>query len=180
MLDDPAQPTLPSGVPAPVHTSSRHEVKTWIENQIKAGRLRDCVNLYTQDYRAFDKGLDGDQSHVFFLPQCRQQSFISNYRDLSEEAQVRSLQYSLQNNPLSCPKDCTFYRSRQWNDFKRTAKKPFREVFEWMLVALKTYGHLPWQTQCVIALGLAFAVILWKAPQWVPAIVALAQALRGK
>jgi len=180
-MADPTQPNLSEGFPEPVHTDNRHSVSNWIKKSIEEGRLRDCFNLYIQDYRNIEEGgLDGTKTYTFFLPCCRQQSFVTRFIGRSNEDHAQALRFGLQVNPLSCPKDCTYYRSRRWSEFKHKAGKPFKNAFEWLLVVLRAYTGLPWQTQvAIIGVPVLIGVFMW-APQWVPALVALVQAIRGK
>jgi hypothetical protein len=124
--------------------------------------------------------MDGPQSHSYFVPRCDHRSFISNFTHLSDESQDAQLRFSLHLNPLSCPKDCTFYESRRWYKFKALVARPFTASYRAAKTLWKGYAALAWQTQVSIIGVPALALILWKSPNWVPQIIALAKAIWGK
>ena len=106
--------------------------------------------------------------------------FISIHSNLSDESQAEFLKWSLNTNPLSCPKNCTFYENRRWNDLKTRVAFPFTGLFRFTKAMLKGYAALAWQTQITIIGVPAILLTLWKAPSWVPQIIALAKAVWGK
>jgi len=158
-----------------------NNVKVWIRNSIAEGRLRGCANLQIhQIVETIEDKLDGKQTHSYFVPHCIHRSFLSNHSHLSDEAQAEFLKWGLQTNPLSCPKDCTFYENPRWADFKARLTWPFTALMRFMKAMLKGYAALAWQTQVTIVGVPALLSILWKTPNWVPQIIALAKALWGK
>ena len=176
----PNPPLPPANAPTIIDTSSPNNVKLWIRKGIVEGRLRDCANLGIHQIETIAEGLDGKQTSSFFVPNCDHRSFISNHSHLSDESQVQFLQWSLHTNPLSCPKNCTFYENRHWVDFKSGGVWPIRNLFRLTQVMLKGYATLPWPTQVTLITLPTLLLILWKSPSWVPQIIALAKALWGK
>lgn len=183
-MSSPAPPLPPapqSNAPTHIDTSSPNNVKLWIRKSIAEGRLRGCANLdIDQIVTTTEDKLDGKQTHFYFVPNCIHRSFISNLSHLSDEEQAEFLQWGLHSNPLACPKDCTFYENRRWADVKASLAWPFTSFFRFTKALLKGYAALAWQTQVTIIGVPALLLILWKAPNWVPQIVALAKALWGK
>lgn len=189
-MSDPAEPVSPAPTPQPsatpkvapyVDTSSPNNVRVWIRKSIAEGRLKDCanLNLYQVDETVDDK-IEGKNTYSFFVPRCDHRSFISIYGSASDERQDEFLRASLSINPISCPKNCSFYENRRWAAFKSALLKPFLVLGRSVRAAWKGYAGLPWQTQVTLIAAPALILILWKAPNWVPQIIALAKALWGK
>jgi hypothetical protein len=185
-MSSPAQPTAPAplvppaSAPTHIDTSSPNNVRVWIRNSIADGRLKLCVNLDMHQIVETRGAPDEKETRSYFVPHCVHRSFISNHSGLSDEHQAEFLKWSLHTNPLSCPMDCTFYQNRRWADVKTRAAFPFTALFRFMKAMLKGYAALAWQTQVTIIGVPALVLILWKAPSWVPQIIALAKALWGK
>jgi len=153
---------------------------------IRGGGLKHCVNLdldVVQLVEAKEIPRDGGgekHNYSYFIPNCKHRSFVSNIGHLSDEMQVEFLRYSLGSNPLSCPKDCTFYENYRWAKFKWNVARPFAFAFRVSKALLKGFAGFAWQTQVTLILAPALLLILWKSPNWVPQIISLAKALWGK
>jgi hypothetical protein len=178
-------PTPPKPVPN-VDSNSAHNVRLWMRQGIREGRLKHCINLDLDvvqfvEIEGRQRGGEGEKhNYSYFIPNCKHRSFVSNISHLSDEMQAEFLRYGLASNPLSCPKDCTFYENYRWGKFKRSVARPFVFAFRISRVLLRVFSRFAWQTQVTLILVPALLLILWKSPNWVPQITALAKALWGK
>jgi hypothetical protein len=180
-MAEPAPPVPPENAPTYIDTSSPNNVRVWIRRGIAEGRLKDCANLgIDQIIKTRESAEERVQKYSYFIPNCVHRSFVSNHSHLSDESQGDFLRYSLQTNPLSCPSNCCYYENRRWSDLKSRVRFPFVALFRFAKAMLKGYSTLAWQTQVTLIAVPGILLILWKAPNWVPQIVALAKALWGK
>jgi hypothetical protein len=153
----------------------------WVRRSIREHRLRGCSNLLVQEIQRIEEGRDGEpKTFRYFIPICRHRSFVSNFSHLTDQQQGEQLRFSLHNNPIACPSDCLFYENRRWAETKDAVTRPFKALFGAAQSLLKDYLALPWQTQVVIIVVPAFVLICWMAPQLIPLVIELAQAVRGK
>ena len=161
----------------PINTRSAHNVKLWIVQGIAEGRLKKCWNLGIDmvDVQKKDAPAE-DVGRSYFVPVCRHDSFETRYGYMDDNQHLTLLQRSLHTNPISCPKNCTYYENVKWGWLKSNAARVLKNLH----VVLKGYAALPWQTQVTIIAAPALVLILWKSPKWVPLIVSLLKAIWGK
>jgi len=81
---------------------------------------------------------------------------------------------------FKCPTNCVLYRSRGWNVFRKRVASvgiPFKTMWKFFVGA-----HTATQVAVIfVFIGIpAFLVILKFAPTWVPPLIQLIQAVRGK
>ncbi|SRR6266702_23399 len=185
-MSTPADPPTPPKFFPNINSSSAHNVRLWIRQGIRDGRLKHCVSLdldVVQIIESEGRPRDGEgekHNYSYFVPSCKHRSFVSNIGHLSDEMQVEFLRYNLGSNPLSCPKDCTFYENHRWGKVKWSVARPFAFAFRVSKALLRGFAGFAWQTQVTLILAPALLLILWKSPNWVPQIISLAKALWGK
>ncbi len=189
MSTPPAPPPPESAKPAPqpkpyLHTRSAHNVKLWIDQAIKDGRLKDCWNLgidkvverQSEDGKAVE---DDSENDFYFIPTCAHHSFVSDFAHTTEEIQLHILRHNLSNDPVSCPKDCTYYESRRWASTRSVIGRGLKAMLFVPGELWKAFKELTWPQATVVGV-VALIIILWKSPQWVPLLVSLAKAIWGK
>jgi hypothetical protein len=167
----------------PINTRNAHYVSQWIKHSIRDKRLKDCWNLQINKYSPKEE-LDGEiveTGQSFFAPFCTRQSFeVDRMWGGTDHMILFALQHRLQDNPISCPADCAYYRNRRWATTKHYSRRFSKSAANAVRGLLKWFAELKWQTQVTLIGGTTLVLILWKAPQWVPALVALARAIWGK
>ena len=173
-------PTPPAAPPAKawINTRSAHNVKFWIRQNTKEGRLRRCFNLDIDEVHATreENGVMVDDGSSFFIPVCRERSFESNFAHTTDAVQLDILQHSLQTDPLSCPKNCTCFKNRTWGTLQSATLKFLDTFYAGAVTLLKGFAALTWQTQVAI-IGLLVLVI---SPKWAPLIISVARAVWGR
>jgi hypothetical protein len=153
---EPVPPASPTPQPTPVQPidkSSPNNVRVWVRKSIEEGRMKNCAHLgIGENVEIIEESggvKQGAKHHYsFFTPTCTHRSFVSLVSHLSDEQQADWLRNALGVNPLSCPKDCTFYKNSRWAYFKSAASKPFKTIARNMKALMQGYTALPWQTQC--------------------------------
>lgn len=177
-MSDP--PQAPASSPHPyIHTRSAHNVKLWMKKAKAEGRLKNCWHLGIDKVinRALEDGkVVDEESDFYFVPGCAHHSFESNFAHISDDMQLEILRNSLGNDPVSCPKNCTFYENHKWGWIKNAVRRVFVGLFDTLRGLLKGFVGMAWQTQ-VALIGLVVLII---APKWVPLIISLAKAIWGK
>jgi hypothetical protein len=171
-MSSPQQP------PAFFSTRSAHNVLLWIRQGIAEGRLKKCWNLDIQKIgkRKEEKGEMVDTGESYFIPVCRHQSFESIFSHMNDEIQLVMLEQNLHTNPVSCPKNCTYYENRKRAWVRFTIGRIFRGFFNGARELLKGFAGLTWQTQVAIIVFLVLVV----SPKWAPILISLAKAIWGK
>jgi len=165
-----------------LETRSAHNVRQWINQAVKERRLKDCWNLYISivEPRIETHGRVTDAGDSFFIPTCKHQSFESQFAHLTDDQQSEVLRHSLCIDPVSCPKNCTYYENHRWGWTKSTAKRLFVGIYDAIKAVLKGYAALPWQTQVAILAVPVLLVILRKSPNWLSPMLSLLKAIWGK
>lgn len=182
-----AQPPGSSNPPAPtpkpwINTRSAHNVRLWIRENIKEGRLKNCRYLLIHRVQIGEndpkdpKGELVDTGRSFFVPNCGHHSFESKFAHLSDDSQLHILESSLNQDPISCPKNCTYFESRSWGNVKFLISHSVRWLCISVVKVWKEFAALSWQTQIAI-IGL---LVLLISPRWAPLIVSVAKAVWGK
>lgn len=172
--------TTPTPTPTPkppVHTTSHHEVAEWIKQQQEAGVLRKCAHLNIA-HISWSSGDDSEFQH--FIPECKRNSF--DWRSgggLSKEGQLEYLRV-LYDGIISCPNNCVNYRSSRVARWLWYLRRPFRAPQLWLIRLFRWFHKLPWQTQVAFIGSFTLLLILKFAPQWLPQILELVKAFRGK
>jgi len=168
-----------------IETSSAHNVRLWMRKSIAEGRLRNCSNLDINIVEFEEK--EDPRSSVFqvhnysyFVPSCKHRSFISDVAHLGEQSQAEFLRYALCSNPVSCPKDCTYYENYRWGKLKSTIARTLGWFIQMVKSLFKGYAAFAWQTQVTLVLAAVLLLVLWKSPSWVPQLILLAKAVWGK
>jgi hypothetical protein len=97
-MSTPANPPTPpkAGPPPPSHidSSSAHNVRLWMRQGIRDGRLKHCINLDLDvvEFAEIEGRPRGDrsekQNYSFFIPNCKHRSFVSRISHLSDELQA--------------------------------------------------------------------------------------------
>jgi hypothetical protein len=162
-----------------IQTHSADNVRKWIKQGIKNHSLKDCSNLDMDIVKLATKARfegEPDEEETFFIPVCRHRSFKSNIGHLADDAQLRMLRYGLNQLPIECPKDCTFYEHRRAGWIKENTRHLFESAYTIVVDLLKGYAALQWPTQVFLIL----LVVLIVAPKWVPPLIQLVKAVTGK
>lgn len=175
----PAQPMPPKPF---INTRSAHEVRKWLRNAVSLGRIKKCwyLEVYQYSPRKMEGGEIVDAGMSFFAPKCRHQSFEHRYTGCDDETLLSVLQYHLQDDPINCPQNCTWYRNNTWAGIRFHTWRAWKRATRNARGVWKEYAGLHWQTQVALITMPTMVLILWKAPSWVPHIIALARALWGK
>jgi hypothetical protein len=183
-MSSPSQPANPASPPPPkpyIHTRSAHNVKLWIRQAIANGRLRKCAHLGIDEITVREEieGKVTDAGDSYFVPSCRHHSFESNFAREDDEMQLHILRHSLNSDPVSCPKNCTYYENDRWASVKFNVRKVLNGLYDAARALWKAFAGVTWPQVVVIAM-LALIIILLKAPQWVPLLISLGKAIWGK
>ena len=109
----------------------------------------------------------------YFVPGCAHHSFESYFAHISDDMQLEILQHNLGNDPISCPKNCTFYENHRWGWTKHNTRRIVAGLYGAIRELLKGFAGLPWQTQISIV-GLFVLIV---SPKWVPLLISLAKAI---
>ncbi len=157
-----------------IDAGSQHNVRAWIEERIKTGVLRSCMNLEIRPLS--DARADG---MPFYYPVCREGSFAWRDGLTSTDVRYKLLHFGLQNDPIMCPKNCKYYRSKFLYDVKDKSKQfvlicwsPFRAIGAAFL-------KLPENTQIVVIVVLLVLTAIWRAPRLLPLLTNLIRAATG-
>ena len=151
-------PPSPASPPKPlINTRSAHNVQLWIKQGIAEGRLRRCWNLDIDIVEPRERTANGEMvesGESYFVPSCRHHSFESNISYASDEVQLRVLQHGLQTADLSCPKNCTYYRSKRWGMLSQGGKNIAAQLYSAGGALLKGFAGLSWENSgCHCFLG---------------------------
>jgi hypothetical protein len=139
-----------------------------IQEGVKQGRFKDCLNLCVGDNRGYCTG--------GFFTHCKKSALDKS----SFKGDIITV------GELHCPKDCHFFESRleaQLEEVVKQREKPKRErserrrqrfdnIVRFVAAPFKWFGQLPWQTQLVIIIP---AILLF-SPKWVPVLIDLIRA----
>lgn len=117
-----------------------------------------------------------DTGESYFVPSCWQHSFESSFSHADDETQLSLLQYSLHTDPVSCPKNCTYYQNRRWGWVRSRTARIFQGLYDTARELLKGFAGLSWQTQVAFIVLLVLVI----SPKWVPLVISLAKAIWGK
>lgn len=174
-----SQPPVGDAKPPVIHTRSAHNVRFWTKEAIASGRLRNCSHLKIEE--VIEKEIESgkvieDEANSYFVPGCARHSFEFPFGEVSDDAQLLILRNNLGSNPLSCPKNCTYYENRKWGFLKVATRFAFGGLYGFLRDLVKGFAGLAWQTQ-VAFIGL---VILIMSPKWVPLINSLVRAIWGR
>jgi len=121
-MSTPPQPPSPANATPSkpyINTRSAHNVNLWVNLAVTEGRIKNCCNL---DIAKIDAKIDvkeeGEKGEwageSFFVPTCRYQSFELPFVPIDDDTQLAFLRRNLHTNPVSCPKNCTYYKNRRW------------------------------------------------------------------
>lgn len=153
-------------------------MKLWVRESITEGRLKNCWNLQIDK---IDKMREEDGEMVttgesYFAPICTHQSFESKFAHIDDDMQLAMLERNLQNAPVSCPRNCTYYQNYRWGRAKFVTKRAATGSYNTVRSLLKGFSSLSWQTQ----VALIVLMVLIISPQWVPVLISLVKAIWGK
>jgi hypothetical protein len=148
----------------------------WLRKSIKAGRLKDCWNLGIDkiEPQSQDDGKSVDCGESYFVPSCKHQSFESPFAAMSDEVHENILRHSLNTDPVSCPKNCTFYENRRWGQIRHAATTGLSAIYKTTSGTLKGFATLPWATQVALIILILLAI----SPKWAPLLLSIVKALK--
>jgi hypothetical protein len=111
---------------------------------------------------------------TFFAPVCVQSSFQWVYLRMGQTMQATLLEYHLDQNPISCPKACTYYENRNWGRLKKVLKS----IGLLLKSGLHWFSKAPWQTQIAIIGSVVLIMILALFPRFLPFLTDMIKAFR--
>src|SRR6266581_1079192 len=125
-MSTPADPPTPPKFFPNINSSSAHNVRLWIRQGIRDGRLKHCVSLdldVVQIIESEGRPRDGEgekHNYSYFVPSC---------------------------------KDCTFYENHRWGKVKWSVARPFAFAFRVSKALLRGFAGFAWQTQVTLILA---------------------------
>jgi hypothetical protein len=182
-MSTPMQPEDDPLLITRINTRSANNVVKWIKKGVAEGRLKRCWNLDVKMFTKLGYRDDDDRSKPevdlglsYFAPSCRYQSFewAKTYNAMDDKVQQTLLENFLDSNPICCPKDCVYYRSKRWVGIRQKTGDILTTVYKALTGLLKGFAALPWPTQVALVVGIVLAI----SPQWAPLLVSLVKALK--
>lgn len=162
--------TQPPAPPPHIDTTNANAVRQWLESRRKAGAIRRCANLQIRP-------IPGDAlSQHFLAPICERESFEYIYPRAPDSLKIQLLEFHLAQNPVSCPKHCSYYENLKWARFKCGCERFTARL----AVPLAWFVKTDWQTRVAIIGAFVLIVVLTLFPGWIPLLTDLVNAIRGK
>lgn len=155
-----------------VNTTSHHEVRLWIKDSAKAGFFKRCI--YLKNIPSYST--DG-RKH--FIPNCERDSFDWhrwNRERLGGYDKRSLLQEYLNNDLISCPKNCVNYHSVRRENIFIALNNGWKRTRHYVLVPFRWFDRQPVAVKVLI---LALLIVVVIPIKWVSQLMQLLQAIHG-
>jgi hypothetical protein len=162
----------------PIKVESHNEVLSWVNSRKALGTFKRCDHLKVVPLTYHQQN---EVPLELFIPECECASFewkapCHGDRQMAQKVLV----WHLDEDPISCPANCLKYASERWARVRERVNTLCAFAHRYLAVPFQWFAKLPWQTQiAIVVVGVGFGV-LKLTPQWVPQIIKLLNAYRGK
>ena len=155
---------------SPVETRSAHTVSSWVKARLKSGMFKKCGHLVVLPVN-MPPTMRRPSRLTRFIPNCNRNSFDWKAPEFDFDDRLERRLHGLDQDPISCPKDCLYYEPRGWTKTKKLVRKIFSGIGSWF----KWFLGLHWAVQVSILLLMTSAI----APHWIPPLIDLLKALKS-